>query len=208
MTRNAPLTDEMLRRLDGLERARQRREQQLVPEREMQANRLVSLAAWSHKNDGTPETHAHASRTRQGPLARLHLSGAISADQLAWATEIAMAAESIERDVEVRIVSYEPRIDNSASARNVLVERSILRVRREVAYTIWRDWLPHPKRLVLDMIVGDPLSFSTAAKRYGIHKRKTRKLLIDAIDRWPDAMEVAEDQVDDATLAAARAGLL
>lgn len=174
---------------------------------EMRLNRLAATAAWSHKNEGTPETHAHASRTRQGALARLHLSGSISADQLAWAVEIATVAEMIERDVAVRTASLETRVDCSSSAKNALVG-GIMRVRREVAYGYWREWIPQPKRAVLDMLVGEPLSYVETAKAYRMHNRRTKRLLIQAIDLWPDAMEEAENEVDEATIAAYRAGLI
>lgn len=176
-------------------------------ENELARRRLIAAARWSHKNEGTAETHDHASRTHQGALARLHLAGQISIDELAWAVEIAMVAESIERDVAVRVISYEPRIDCSASAKNSMVE-GIARVRREVAYTYWRERIPQPKRAILDMIVGEPKAFSAVAREYRMGKGRARQLLIDAINLWPGAMDRAEKDVDDATLAAAYAGLI
>lgn len=161
---------------------------------------------WKHKNEGTPETHEHAVKTRQGPIARLFEAGYIDAEQLGWACEIASVAESIEADVDVRGASYEMRVDYSGSGRNSVVE-GIMRVRREVAYTWWRERLPHPKRAVLDMLIGDPQPYSTVALQYRMGKKRARKLLIDAIDLWEDAMEHAEAQVDAASLAAAQAGL-
>lgn len=172
--------------------------------------RLVSVARWSHKNQGTAATHENAAHTRQGPLARLYMAGGLTIDQLAYAVEIAMVAEMIERDVGPGIMSYEPRIDTGSRYGKIkasLVD-GIIRVRREVAYTYWRGWLPMPKRAILDMIIGDPIAYSTAALRYGMHKRKAKRLLIRALDLWPDAMEKAEDEVDDASLAAAHAGIL
>jgi hypothetical protein len=115
-------------------------------------------------------------------------------------------AEAIERDVEVQVVSYEPRIDCSASGRNSLAE-GIMRVRREVAYTYWRGWLPHPKRAVLDMIVGDAKPYSTVAREFRMGRQRAKTLMIDALDRWPSAMDRAEDEVDEASLAAMQAGL-
>lgn len=164
--------------------------------------RLIDADRFNHKNEGTFQTHANASRTRQGPLARLFEAGHISRDELAWATEIAMAAEAIERDVAVRVVSYEMRIDCSASGRNEVAE-SIMAVRMQVAYGHWRRWLPDPKRMILDMIVGDPKAFSTIAKEYGVHKRRTRALLISCLQMWPDALEAAEVEIE-----AAQAGIL
>lgn len=169
-------------------------------ERRLARVRIIAAANWSHKNEGTPETHERASKSRQGALARLYMSGCISIDQLAWAVEIAMAAEAIERDVAVRTASLEARVDNEGSGRNALVE-GIVRVRRQVAYTHWRNWIRDPKRAVLDMVVGDPKSYVEVARQYRMRKERARRLLIDAIDLWPDAMKRAEDQVDEETLA-------
>jgi hypothetical protein len=165
------------------------------------------LKRWDHKNEGTPETHENAARTRQGALARLFMAGHINADQLGWAAEIAAVAESIEADVAVRGASYEMRVDYSGSGRNTIVE-GIMRVRREVAYGWWRDRIPEPRRGVLDMLVGEPVSYSTIAIQYRMGKARARRLLIDALDLWPDAMRYAEREVDDATIAAATAGIL
>lgn len=181
--------------------ATDRAEQRMIEDRGKKESR------WSHKNDGTAQTHEHAARMTQGPLARMYMAGDLSADQLAWAVEIGETAELIERDVAVRVVSYEPRIDCQASGRDVLVE-GIMRIRREWAYSRWRAELPSPPRAVLDMLVGEPVAFSTIAQRYRIHKRKARRMLIDAIDRWPTWMEQAEDEIDAASVAAAHGGLI
>lgn len=175
-------------------------------ERRLRDARERAESDWSHKNEGTAQTHERAARMTQGPLARLYMAGDLTADQLAWAVEIGETAELIERDVAVRVVSYEPRIDCQASGRDVLVE-GIHRVRCEWAYSHWRAELPHPTRAVLDMLVGEPVAFSTIAQRYRIHKRKARRLLIAAIDRWPVWMEIAEEEIDAATVAAAHMGL-
>lgn len=172
--------------------------------------RLVSIARWSHKNEGTAATHENASQTRQGPLARLYMAGGLTIDQLAYAVEIAMVAEMIERDVNPGIVKYEPRIDAGGGYGKIKasVVEGIMRVRREVAYSHWRGWLPAPKRAILDMIVGEPKPYSTVAREWGLGHKRTRRLLVQALDRWPDAMDRAEDEVDNATLAAAYAGIL
>ena len=172
----------------------------------MARDRAIIHDRWSHKNEGTPETHEHASKVSLGSLSRLYMSGRITIDQLAWAVEIATVAEYIERDVAIRIVSYEPRIDNQASSRDVLVE-SIIRVRQEVAYGYWRKRIPEPKRAVLDMLIGHVKSLTAVASAYSISRRRVRRLLISAIDLWPDAMDFAQDQIDVGELAAAHAGL-
>lgn len=168
------------------------------------ADRLIAADAFDHKNEGTFQTHAHAAnagRSRPGSLSKLFTDGEISRDEWAWAGEIAMVAEAIERDVAVRVVSYEMRIDCSASGRNEVIEGP-LAIRMQVAYSHWRRWLPDPKRMILDMIVGDAKPFTTVAREYGVHKRRTRALLIGSIQMWPDALEAAEVEIE-----AAKAGL-
>lgn len=194
---------DVMARMEAVERARAFAEPVLKAENEMRRGRALALAAFDHKNEGTPETHAHAARTRQGALARLFESGAIDKDQLAWACEIAMVAEGIERDVAVRVVSYEPRIDHETHGGIVLALEGVMRVRREMAYGRWRRMLPMPKRLVLDMIVGEPIGFSMAARRYGIRHQRAKSILIAAIDRWPDCIEWACKRVDADDVAAA-----
>jgi hypothetical protein len=169
--------------------------------------RARMIKRWDHKNEGTSETHDHAAKTRQGPLARLFMAGHIDAVQLGWACEIASVAESIEADVAVKITSYEMRIDYAGSGRDALVE-GIMRVRREVAYGWWRERLPQPKRAVLDMLIGEPQSYTSIASQYRMGKTRARNLLIAAIDLWSEAMHYAERMVDEADIAAAHAGLL
>lgn len=154
-----------------------------------------SLAAkWSHKQ-GTPETLEHASTTHQGALAQLHQNGTIDAEQLEWAAQIANVHRSIEADVTVSVASLEARVDQSR--RIDLAGESVRRVRLHHAYTIWRDGLPAPKRLVLDMLVGEPIGYTVAAKRYGVHNRRAKRALIDAIDRWPVCVSLAYRIISD-----------
>jgi len=157
--------------------------------------RAKTLADWSHKNEGTPETHANAAKTKQGALARLFESGAIDREQLEYAAEISSVAEAIERDVSVRTASLEARVDSSGTHGVALIE-GVRWVRLQMAYTRWRIMLPMPKRLVLDMIVGEPIGYRVAARRYGVHNRKAKRYLIGAIDRWPECVEWACKQVD------------
>lgn len=142
----------------------------------------------------TPETlWHHAEHHHEGAIAQLHRNGALSDKQLDWAMQIAYAAESIERDVDVRTASLEARVDQSR--RGAVVEQLIGTVRLHMAYTRWRKMLPMPKRLVLDMLVGEPIGFTVAARRHKVHNRKARRYLLDGIDRWPACMKWAEDWV-------------
>ncbi len=158
-----------------------------------------SLAAkWSHKQ-GTPETLEHAASTHQGAIAQLHANGTLDKEQVEWVAQIANVHRSIEADVTVAIASLEARVDQSRSSAGLAGE-SIHRVRMHRAYTFWREMLPAPKALVLDMIVGDAIGYTVAARRYGVHNRKAKRLLIEAIDRWPDCVSQAYRAVDAALI--------
>lgn len=161
--------------------------------------RVVLRERWSHKAQGTPETHEHASRTHQGAIAQLYANGTIDAEQLEWVAEIANVYRSLEADVAVKVASLEARVDQSRQGGQV--PEGIRRVRMHLAYGYWRDLLPAPKALVLDMIVGDAIGYTLAAKRYGIHNRKAKRLLLEAIDRWPECMRRAYRQCSPSDLA-------
>lgn len=144
---------------------------------------------WSHKARGTPETWDAAVRTHQGALSQLHRNGTIDSEQLEWAAQISNVHRSIEADVAVKVASLEARVDQSR--RPIGAIESIRRVRHHLAYGDWRDRLPSPKALVMDMIVGDAIGYTVAARVHRVHNRKAKRLLIEAIDRWPECMERA-----------------
>ncbi|MEG3089601.1 hypothetical protein [Sphingomonas sp. PB4P5] len=159
-----------------------------------EAQAAESIAArWSHKQ-GTPETLEHAARTHDGALAQLHANGTIDAEQLEWAAQIANVHRSIEADVAVKVASFEARVDQST--RGGAVGERIHRVRMHHAYGIWREMLPAPRALVLDMIVGDAIGYTVAATRYRVNKRKSKRLLLEAIGRWPMCVAAAFSAID------------
>jgi hypothetical protein len=161
---------------------------------------IVRREEWSHKHHGTYQTWEYATKTHQGAIAQLHQNGSIDDDQLAWAAEIGKAAEAIEHDVDIRTASMESRVDTSPGRFDFVGQR-IAVVRLHVAYTYWRDLLPHPKRLVLDMLIGDPIGFTVAARRHRVHNRRAKRELIAALERWPACKararaNVSEEDVD------------
>lgn len=174
-------------------------------ERRLRKERATLLERWDHKNEGTPETHEFASRHNQGALARLYQSGAIDSEQLFAAVEIAIVAERIAAGVTVRTASLETRVDVTRIGDGGFFEK-LGQVRREVAYTRWRALLPMPAA-VLDMLVGEAVGFTIAAARYRIHNRKAKRLLIDALDLWPEVLGAVCKEIDTAELDAAHARL-
>jgi hypothetical protein len=171
-------------------------------ERALRKGRAELLANWKHKHEGTPETHEHASRRNQGALATLYKRGAIDGEQLASAEEIAQVAERIAADVTVKTASLETRVDGSGWRYEALHDEKLRRVRREMAYTEWRQRLPHPAP-VLDMLTGDQLGFTIVAKRYRMGNQRTKRLLIDALDLWPQILGAVCKEIDEKDLAAA-----
>jgi hypothetical protein len=162
----------------------------------VQAQAEKSLAAKWAGSKGTPETMERAANTHEGAIAQLHANGTIDAEQLEWVAQIANVHRSIEADVAVAVASLEARVDQSVRAGGV--GERIHRVRMHHAYGIWRQLLPAPKALVLDMIVGDAIGYTVAARRHRVHKRKAKRLLLEAIRRWPMCVAAAFSAIDQA----------
>ena len=155
---------------------------------------------FGHKVHGTIETHAQAAQVRQGALARLYQSGAISIEQLGSALEIAAEVERIGADVCVKTASLETRIDVSRLGSDVFFE-SLARVRRAVAYTRWRAALGRIYEgvgvaPVLAMIVDD-IGIVAVSRQFGIHRRRAKRILIEAMDLWPAMLGDAMRDVDE-----------
>lgn len=177
--------------------------QRVLEERKLRKQKRQIRKNWSHKQNGTPETHFKASQTRQGALARLYESGAITIDQLAAAHEIASIAERIGRDVSVRSISLETRVDGGGN-RNLAFE-SLTSVRREAAYGLWRQAILEPATII-DMIVFD-IGITIAAQRHNIGYPRAKKLLISALNLWSEKIGEACRNIDADDVAAARSGL-
>lgn len=186
-----PQRDERPDAADRLSAALQRRE-------ESERRHEAMIARWRHKNEGTPETHEKANalpeRRRQSPLHRMERLGKISADERAAAEEIAGVAERIRRAGSIRSASLETRIDFANSGRDQLVE-SLGRIRLEVAYRAWREAIPQPRTMVLDMIMTNQ-SFVQLARAHGMQWRTARKRLITALRMWPEMAAAARRDVD------------
>lgn len=195
-------------------------------ERGFRKDRAQTLAAFAHKNQGTPETHAHTSRRKQGALARLHKSGAIDREQVEYAAEIAAVVRRITADVRLATASYETRVDDGDRSETRMIE-TIGQVRREVAYTRWRATVADPAfggpiAAVLEMIVGEGCAdgggtdggaadgatgFTVVARRYGMHNRRAKRLLIDALNLWPRILYEVRRDIDEQSLTAVQAEL-
>lgn len=188
-----------------------RHPQRAADERRLRIERRDLIGRFPATCAATPETREHARRKRQGALARLHASGAISIEQLGAALEIAAVIERIGAEVTVRTVSLETRVDQSMRGDGGFFE-ALGQVRREVAYGAWRRELPAicgsvPVAAVLALIVEDE-GVTVVARRFRLHVRRVRKLLIDALDAWPGHVWAAVREVDEATLLAAQSGLV
>lgn len=161
--------------------------------------------SWSHKAYGTPETWERALNTHDGALAQLHRNGTIDKDQLEWAAQIANVYRSLESDVGVKVASLEARVDQSRSGGQAI--EGVYRARMHLAYGYWRARLPAPKQLVLDMVVGDAVGYSVAARVHRVHKRKAKRFLLDALNSWPACVAHAFSVVDHDMVAALNIGM-
>lgn len=176
------------------------------PRRAMEEADLAARAAivdsWrKHEAHGTPETLLNAGFASQGHIARMFQNGHLSIDQLAWAEEIRTVYERIGRDVAIGTISLETRVDNGFAGHR-MAEESLGRVRAEMAYSCWRRQLRKPAP-VLAMIIDDRSCHAVAAV-FRMRNATARRLLIDALDAWPDCFDWARGRVDEADLVAVR----
>jgi len=183
-----------------------RRHAAALREAEAEMARATAQERWSHKWEGTPETHEkfsqapdRVSRFGHSAIHRMHALGKITAEELAAAEEIAMVVEMIERDVSMGTGSFAilsemlVRVDCSGSARDQLVE-SLGRIRLELAYRAWRKCVPQPRRMIIDMVTTN-VPYVRLAAEYGMHWRTARKRLITALRMWPEFKDFARASV-------------
>jgi hypothetical protein len=138
---------------------------------------------WSHKANGTPETHEHAlvEAKREGVLVRLVATGAIDAHQLAAAEGIAEAYASITAEVTVRTARWGQR--SPGGGPNAASVAPIAAVLRERAYQAWRVEVGVHAPMLLAIIVDD-VALTVAARRWRMSNRRARTILISALDSW------------------------
>ena len=163
---------------------------------------------WGHKR-GTPETYAKIDAVpperRQSPLGLMYERGELSEDQNRAYREIGMVSEAIKRGVDVRSASIEARVDCSRGDRDSLVE-SLGRIRLEVAFTAWRDALPMPRQMILDVIETDR-TLAAAGRCYRKDFRTVRKRVVAALDLWTRQKKTAWAMISAEDVAAVYANI-
>ncbi|MFB0875477.1 MULTISPECIES: hypothetical protein [unclassified Sphingobium] len=175
-----------------------------IEERRLRKARAELIDRWRHKNAGTPETHEANRQRRPGAIARLHASGHLTDDEMAWAEHIAVAAEQIMAGVATRTCSLETRVDMSRHGDAFF--EALGAVWREMAYSRWRSAMGPSAALVLDIVVHD-VGLARAAAAHHIHVRRARRLLTDALHLWARVHGAVRKDVTAADLVAAHAGL-
>lgn len=166
--------------------------------------------AWSHKNEGTARTHDEASRRRPGALSRLYNGGSLTIEQVAAAEEILLIATSIVADVALKGQSIEETVDRQINPYGAV--EGIHRARLCRAYSHWRSMIPAPRAAVLEMILGDPIGepvgHTVVARRYAMHFRRAKRMLIRSLDLWPTCVDLAYAEIDQDGLDAINAELV
>lgn len=153
------------------------------------------------------QSQATVKRNRMtNPMLALYERGSITEEQFEASVEIARVAEIIAQAVGMRSASLEARVDNSGSAKDLLIEH-IGRVRLEATYSEWRQTLPMPRRMVIDIVVGYT-SINVAARRYRMRKPKVTKFVERALGHWVELRSKKDAEIDEQEVAAAhfRAG--
>jgi hypothetical protein len=169
------------------ETERQRGEDIVTPERLAKRDLEPALSPDQER------ARTYRARTNSS-LARLAIRGAITADQLAAAQEIAQVAHGISRDVGYASGSIEARVD-CGSSRRAYGSETLYRVQIEQAYNAWRAALIYPRGLVLDMVCEDH-QLAAIARRYNRSWGKAMLILKDALDDWAHWKRKAFDGID------------
>ncbi len=202
----SPLDQMMEQQRDHIHRAwAARHPARAAEERRLRQEHRAARRVFGKTPDGTAETHAKAALTRQGALARAYEAGHITLDELGWGCEIAQVHEHIGRDVAVRTMSMETRIDGGRSGDGHFFE-ALAAVRAEAAYTVWRASVVLPGLVMA--IVYEDLGVSVAARRWRMRNTRARQLLCQGLQLWPRCIGEAVRDIDEATLLAAQAAIL
>ncbi|MCW2406162.1 hypothetical protein M2336_002791 [Sphingobium sp. B1D7B] len=182
-----------------------RHPERAAEERRLRKANIAAQARWAHKRNGTPETHEHASRVRQGALARLYMSGAIDAELLAAGAEIAAASALIMCDVAVRTASLETRIDSSPHGE--VFHEALGRVWMEAAYSQWRAD-PRVHGPLMLSVVHEDLGIAAAAARHHMAARRARALVVTGLQIWIDMFRQTRREINEEALMRVQAAIL
>lgn len=133
-------------------------------------------------------------RKTRSALQAMNSRGRLTDEEYYSALQIARVAERIERDTGTQCAFLEARVDCSGSGNDKVVE-SLYDVRLERAYTEWRQALPVPRRMIVDMITRD-YRLQAIAGRYRMGWPRAQRLLRNALQDWPDCFARAMRQID------------
>ncbi|MDE2302978.1 MAG: hypothetical protein KGK11_10510 [Sphingomonadales bacterium] len=149
---------------------------------EMEASGDFAQATVTHVETGTRA--ATRRRRNVSALAAMHERGAITPAQFEASRQIADTAERLARAVSIGTMRWEPRIDCAGSGRDFVAER-LAHMRLEATYARWRERLPMPRRLVIDMVLADRDLVATA-RTHAVPWREARRRLIAALYLWQE----------------------
>lgn len=137
--------------------------------------------------DGTVREIKTVRRKSQSPWLRMVEAGQIAPEIFAAAQSIAYVHERITRAGGLRSGTLQARVDQCKSSGELILER-LSDVHDEMAYSAWRNGLPMPRAMFLEMVLSDrPLS--TTAKNYRMGWRRARKLLILQLEKYLEIRE-------------------
>lgn len=160
---------------------------------------------FAHSVNATSETLAHARIVREGALARLYHSGSLTIEQWGASLEIAAAHARVVLDAGLPSSWAIERVDHRPDPEKRFQE-ALGTVRLEMTYSRWRREI-EAAGAVLAIIVED-CGLVAAARRHSMGEKRLRRLLVDALERWMALRRSIRDEVDEATIEAARAAIL
>lgn len=141
------------------------------------------------------ETVVTKRNTMSSSIQRMFDAGQLEQEQYDAACEIGQVVEIIARGAAIRGGGLEPRVDCAGGAGDMLIEKMYL-VRLEATYTKWREQLPMPRQLYIEMVITTRELVATA-RIHNVPWKQARKRLIAALDRWTEFKERAFRDIDE-----------
>ncbi|KTT72632.1 hypothetical protein [Sphingomonas endophytica] len=145
--------------------------------------RVVLVEQFGGRN-GTPETIAHldARERRAGAIARLYMSGAIDADQLAAADKIAATYRAVMADTPLKTASWETRTGGGGVGGDGVELTTIEIAYGRYALEWWLRSITQPAAMLA--IVAEDVALTNAARLFALSVPRTRTLLCEALTTW------------------------
>ncbi|MEG8023923.1 hypothetical protein QP162_04760 [Sphingomonas aurantiaca] len=138
---------------------------------------------WSHKTNGTAETHEHAAAQARREGRSPASSEPVRSTRTSLPRRIRSPRRTIPSRPRLRCALRTWSRAGSGGGPHSASHAPIAAVIRERAYARWREAVAPHGAMLLAIIVDD-MALTTAARDWRLSNRRARSLLVSALDSW------------------------